>query len=139
MRFIDANSPLSRLIRSIFVSVLLLVGAASASGACNQSITGGDATGFYGVAFTYSNWATGNPHSWNATGLPPGLTVNTSTGLISGTPTTTGTYAVTLSAEYGGSCGTLTKNVTFTITLTAGMYLCRFPVAGLYHGSRIAQ
>ena len=126
MRFIHANSPLSRLIRSIFVSVLLLVGAASANGACNQSITGGDATGFYGVAFTYSNWATGNPVSYGATGLPPGLTVNTSTGLISGTPTTAGTYPVTLSATYNGACGTLTKNVTFTITLTAANTLVGF-------------
>jgi hypothetical protein len=126
MRFIHVNSPLYRLIRSIFVSVLLLVWAASASGACNQSITGGDAAGFYGVAFTYSNWATGNPHSYNATGLPPGLTVNTSTGLISGTPTAVGTYSVTLSADYGGNCGTLTKTVTFTITLPAASSLVGF-------------
>jgi CshA-type fibril repeat protein len=32
---------------------------------------------------------------WSATSLPPGMTINASTGLISGVPTTNGTYVVT--------------------------------------------
>ena len=35
------------------------------------------------------------PYTWTATGLPPGLTIS-SAGIISGTPTTTGTYSVTV-------------------------------------------
>src|SRR5204863_218164 len=60
------------------------------------------ATGQVGVAFSYQITATNNPTSFNATGLPAGLSVNTSTGLISGTPTTTGTSSVTISATNAG-------------------------------------
>jgi Putative Ig domain. len=98
--------------------LLLLAGSITAIAAC--SITSGDATGTVGVAFTYQiTVANGNPTSYGATNLPPGLTVNTSTGAISGTPTAGGTYPVTLSATYNGGCGTITKPVTFTINAPA--------------------
>jgi Putative Ig domain len=103
------------LVRRIFPLVFLLAAAVTANGAC--SITSGDYTGQVGVVVVYQiTVANGNPTSYNATSLPPGLTVNTSTGAISGTPTTAGTYPVTLSATYNGGCGTITKPVTFTIT-----------------------
>ncbi|MFC7614619.1 Ig domain-containing protein [Actinokineospora soli] len=35
------------------------------------------------------------PYTWSATGLPPGLSINSGTGLISGTPTTPNSYTVT--------------------------------------------
>lgn len=37
--------------------------------------------------------------AWTATGLPPGITLNTTTGRLSGTPTTPGAYNVTLKAR----------------------------------------
>jgi hypothetical protein len=102
--------------RSVLSLVLLLVASVTGSAACNESITSGDATGQVGVAFTYQIVATGNVRGYDATNLPAGLTVNTSTGVISGTPTTTGTYNnVTLQATYNGVCGTISKIVTFTI------------------------
>src|SRR5205814_4949173 len=70
------------------------------------------ATGQVGVAFSYQITATNNPTSFNATGLPAGLSVNTSTGLISGTPTTAGTSSVTISATNAGGTGSATLVIT---------------------------
>src|SRR5205823_8189155 len=70
------------------------------------------ASGQVGVAFSYQITATNNPTSFNATGLPAGLSVNTSTGLISGTPTTAGTYSVTISATNAGGTGSATLLIT---------------------------
>src|SRR5437773_5944620 len=72
----------------------------------------GTATGTVGVAFSYQITATNNPTSYGASGLPPGLTVNTATGLVSGTPTTAGTYPVTITATNSRGTGTSTLVIT---------------------------
>ena len=55
--------------------------------------------------------------SWNATGLPAGLTIS-STGLISGTPTAVGTFTPTISAVGGdGNAGI----VVFSIRVVGGL------------------
>ncbi len=71
------------------------------------------ANGSAGQGFTYQIAATNSPASFNATGLPDGLTVNTSTGLISGNPSVTGTYPVAISATNASGTGeeTLTINI----------------------------
>lgn len=114
-----SRSKVRELIRTTFPFVLLLAGIASASAVCTESITSGDWTGPVGVAMSYQVQATGSPREYDATNLPPGLTVDSSTGVISGTPTTVNTYPVTLRVRYTGGCGWISRAVTFTVTSPA--------------------
>jgi hypothetical protein len=118
MRLAPAYSQLAWLIRTIFPLVFLLASGVTGRAGCNnQSINSGNATGQVGVAFTYPITVTGNPTSFSATGLPPGLSVTDPTnGVISGTPTTSGVYSVVLTVTFTGNC-TRTNTVTFTINV----------------------
>lgn len=86
------------------------VAASASAPVVNSSQTAG---GTAGVPFTYQISATGSPTSFGASGLPAGVTVNTSNGVISGTPTVSGIYAVTIFAR--NSSG---KSYPVTLTLT---------------------
>jgi hypothetical protein len=52
------------------------------------------------------------PYTWSATGLPTGLSINSSTGLISGRPTVLALYSVTVRATPAG--GANPGSVTFS-------------------------
>src|SRR4029077_15061584 len=75
------------------------------------------ANGTVGTAFSYQITATNTPTGYGATGLPTGLSVNSASGLISGTPTAAGTSTVTLSATNAG--GTGNASLTLTIAVAA--------------------
>ena len=68
------------------------------------------------TSFTLSATGGTTPYTWSATGLPAGVTIGSSTGTISGTPTTAGTYNVTATATGSGGSGSGSTSFTFTIS-----------------------
>lgn len=79
----------------------------------NQSSTVGKSVS---LSITASDTA-GGTLSYSASGLPAGLSINASTGVISGTPSTTGTSSVTVTAKDStGPSGT----TSFTWTVSTG-------------------
>ncbi|MEV5720565.1 putative Ig domain-containing protein [Amycolatopsis mediterranei] len=80
----------------------------------------GNQSGVVGTATSLQLSASGGSggYTWTATGLPAGLSISTS-GLISGTPATAGTYSVTATAkDSAGATGSTT--FTWTINPTGG-------------------
>jgi putative Ig domain-containing protein len=71
--------------------------AAPASSTITSALT---ATATNGIAFSYQTTASNSPQSFSASGLPPGLSINAATGLISGTipAGNYGTYNIVLTA-----------------------------------------
>lgn len=67
-----------------------------------------------GVPFSFAVTANPQPVSFLASGLPPGLTINSSSGIISGTPIGSGTYHVTLTAS------TATISTTSSLVISVG-------------------
>lgn len=60
------------------------------------TISGTAPSGTQGVSYSYTFSATGgvSPYTWSTSGsVPPGLSINSSTGVLSGTPTAGGSYS----------------------------------------------
>ncbi len=91
------------------------------------------ASGIVGVPFTYTIAANASPKSFSATGLPAGLTVNVTTGVISGTPTTAAVTTVKLGAT--NVVGTGNANLVITVANVSTPVLTSATTAAAFTGT----
>jgi hyaluronate lyase len=75
--------------------------------------------GINGKPLSFQVAADNSPILYGAIGLPAGLSINTATGVISGSPTENGTFISTLSAS--NSAGTGYANLTITVAAAASI------------------
>ncbi|NUP51864.1 MAG: hypothetical protein HOW97_31780, partial [Catenulispora sp.] len=107
---------------SAALHIFALATSGSGTGGNTVTVTGpGDQTGTVGTAVTgpqiqATDSAAGQTLTYSATGLPPGLSISSS-GLISGTPTTAGTSTTTVTATDGTGA---TGSATFSWTISGG-------------------
>ena len=88
-------------------------------------------SGVVGVAYPTTTITASSglpPYNWTATGLPPGLTIGPTTGIISGIPTTAGAYAVTVTVTDSAS---LTFSANFPIAVIASAPIANLSPASL--------
>ena len=105
------------------VSVPAQAGDPTCTATGTVSVTNpGNKSGTVGTAispFTLSASGGTAPYTWSATGLPAGVTIGSSTGTVSGTPTTAGTYSTTVTArDATGATGS--ASFTFTVNGSGG-------------------
>jgi endo-1,4-beta-xylanase len=104
-----------------YTSTLTALGGSGGGTGNTVTVTNpGAQTGTVGTAASLTVHATdsasGQTLTYAATGLPTGLAINSGTGVVSGTPTTAGSYAVTVTAQDGtGASG----SAAFTWTISA--------------------
>jgi hypothetical protein len=84
---------------------VLTLGSSSGAPTITSSTT---ATDMVGTPFSYHILATNTPTSYGATGLPSWLTLNTTSGVLSGTPSAAGTTTITITATNAAGSGSAT-------------------------------
>ncbi len=105
--------------------------AAFTSGSSSNTVTvtnPGNQTGTVGTAVSLqihaSDSASGQTLTYSATGLPAGLSINSSSGRISGTPTTVGTRSVTVTAtDTTGASGSASFTWTISSDVVQGLHV----------------
>jgi uncharacterized repeat protein (TIGR01451 family) len=81
------------------------------------SLPGGSVGTAYGPASVSASPAGTYSYAVSSGALPPGLTLNASTGAITGTPTTGGSFIFTVTASSGGT-GSCTVSRTYTVAIS---------------------
>lgn len=125
--YLNLNKKTSLFIFSIFLFVILVTGCVPSvpvgPGPTNQTpiITSTPiTTATVGAAYTYNLTATdpdGNTLTFSLTISPPGMTINSSSGLINWTPTAAGAYNVMVEVSDNGSP---VKSITQSFTIHVG-------------------
>jgi hypothetical protein len=88
--------------------------------------------GEIGQALSYQITANNQPTSFSANGLPTGLALEPTTGLIAGTPETAGLFTVELSAM--GSQGTVSQRLTLVVRMTNEVIFDNGNIGGVRSG-----
>lgn len=78
--------------------------------------------GTINVAYNFTVAATGGtpPYTWSATGLPTGYSINPSTGAITGTTTTSGTFPVVITVTDSATPTPNSVNANFNLVIGTG-------------------
>ncbi len=87
----------------------------------NPITTSGIISTAFSQTFTQSGVGTHTPIVWSKSGtLPNGITLNSATGVLSGTPTQTGTFPITVTATDANGCFGTGATYTLSIAPSAG-------------------
>jgi autotransporter-associated beta strand protein len=90
-------------------------GGGAIGGPKSELIGGADVYGFVGTPFEYQVTASNDPSNYEASWLPPGLTLNPSTGVISGVPTSAGINTATFTLTNPGGRNSFVLNFIITV------------------------
>jgi len=97
------------------------------------SIQCSSAAGTVGVAYSGASCSASggtSPYTFSAGGLPPGLSMNASTGAITGTPNTAGSYSVAATVTDSAAPTKQTDSQQFTITITTPQQVTLSQISG---------
>jgi hypothetical protein len=78
--------------------------------------------GYLDIPFSYTVLASNSVNTFSASGLPPGLSINSSTGIISGTSTGIGVFTITVTATNAAGSSTRSSNIVVSSGIWTGNY-----------------
>ena len=102
-----------------------------------QSFTGKVGMTFTSATLTLDDALDRPATSWSATGLPAGLSLNATTGAITGTPTAEGSFTATITAT--GPGGTDSETILFSILSVIPIFAGAIRATAVYAGAVAAK